>query len=72
VDRGQARRFARWLFLSACAAALFGCIDFVYQLPAPAGYGAQFIWLRSECTAGRKECFTTPAHLGISAPSSCH
>ena len=46
VDRRQAQRSARWLFAIAAAAALFGCVDFVYQLPAPAGYGAQFIWLR--------------------------
>jgi O-antigen ligase len=43
--RGEARTTARWIFAAACAAALFGCIDFFYQLPAPAGFGAQFIWL---------------------------
>jgi len=29
------------------ASALFACIDFYYQLPAPAGYGPQFISLES-------------------------
>ena len=43
----QADTTARWLFWIALAAALFGCIDFLYQLPAPAGFGAQFIWLDS-------------------------
>lgn len=64
VDRGQARRFARWLFLSACAAALFGCIDFVYQLPAPAGYGAQFIWLRSGVYRRAQGMFYDASALG--------
>lgn len=41
----QSERTARRLFWIAAAAALFGCIDFLYQLPAPAGFGAQFIWL---------------------------
>ena len=38
-------RFARFLFFLATAAALFACVDFYFQLPAPAGYGAQFVWL---------------------------
>ena len=41
----DAEATARRLFWIAAAAALFGCIDFIYQLPAPAGFGAQFIWL---------------------------
>jgi hypothetical protein len=41
----QSERTARRLFWIAVAAALFGCLDFLYQLPAPAGFGAQFIWL---------------------------
>ena len=47
VDPFQAERSARWLFGMGVAAALFGCVDFVYHLPAPAGFGAQFIWLGS-------------------------
>ncbi|HEY7337762.1 MAG TPA: O-antigen ligase family protein [Bryobacteraceae bacterium] len=47
VARPQAETAARWLFGIAAAAAIFGCIDFVYQLPAPAGFGAQFVWLSS-------------------------
>ena len=37
----------RVMFWAAVASALFACIDFYYQLPAPAGYGRQFIWLES-------------------------
>ncbi len=36
---------ARGLFLIGILAALFACLDFYYQLPAPAGYGPQFVWL---------------------------
>jgi hypothetical protein len=48
---GPARRTAntrtivRWLFRAAIAAALFACLDFYFQWPAPAGFGAQFVWL---------------------------
>jgi len=41
----HAGQTARRLFWIASAAALFACIDFFFQLPAPAGFGAQFIWL---------------------------
>lgn len=37
----------RSLFGIACASALFACLDFYYQFPAPAGYGPQFVWLDS-------------------------
>jgi hypothetical protein len=37
--------FARFLFFVASLAALFACVDFYYQLPAPAGYAPQFVWL---------------------------
>ncbi len=37
----------RGLFCAAVVSALFACIDFYFQLPAPAGYGPQFVWLDS-------------------------
>jgi O-antigen ligase len=33
------------LFWIAAASAALACIDFYYQLPAPAGFGPQFVWL---------------------------
>jgi O-antigen ligase len=33
------------IYWAAIASALFACVDFFYQLPAPPGTGAQFIWL---------------------------
>jgi O-antigen ligase len=64
VDRHQAKRSARWLFLIAAAAAVFGCIDFVYQLPAPAGFGEQFIWLRSGVYRRAQGLFYDASALG--------
>jgi len=40
-------RAARPLFWMAVVAALFACVDFYFQFPAPAGYGPQFVWLGS-------------------------
>jgi hypothetical protein len=37
----------RSLFWIAVASALFACVDFYFQFPAPAGYGPQFVWLDS-------------------------
>jgi O-antigen ligase len=34
----------RVLFCAAALSAAFACLDFWFQLPAPAGYGPQFIW----------------------------
>ena len=64
ADRAQAERYARWLFLMATVAALFGCIDFVYQLPAPAGYGAQFIWIGSGVYRRAQGLFYDASALG--------
>jgi len=33
------------LYGAAVVSALFACVDFYYQFPAPAGYGPQFVWL---------------------------
>jgi O-antigen ligase len=64
MGRRQAQQSARWLFMIAGAAALFGCIDFIYQLPAPAGYGAQFIWLRSGVYRRAQGLFYDASALG--------
>jgi O-antigen ligase len=38
---------AQRLYWFGVLSALFACVDFYYQFPAPAGYGPQFIWLDS-------------------------
>jgi hypothetical protein len=35
------------LYWIGVGSALFACIDFYFQFPAPAGYGPQFVWLDS-------------------------
>lgn len=47
AGEGDANRDLRRLFWVAVASALFACVDFYYQFPAPAGYGPQFVWLES-------------------------
>jgi len=64
VDRLPAERLARWLFSIAAVAALFACVDFVYQLPAPAGFGAQFIWLTSGVYRRAQGLFYDASALG--------
>jgi O-antigen ligase len=38
-------RMSRFLFWCGTLSALFACADFYFQLPAPAGFGPQFVWL---------------------------
>jgi hypothetical protein len=38
-------RHLKPLFWTAVASAAIACLDFYYQLPAPAGFGPQFVWL---------------------------
>jgi O-antigen ligase len=45
IEPSQAFRWIRFLFWAAAASALFACVDFYFQFPAPAGYEQQFIWL---------------------------
>ena len=59
-----ARRMTRGLFWIALAAAAFGCIDFVYQLPAPAGYEPQFLWLKSGVYRRAQGLFYEASTLG--------
>lgn len=43
-DRAAPVRALYWM---AIGGALFACVDFYFQFPAPAGYGPQFVWLDS-------------------------
>ena len=45
VDGARDERTAKLLFWLGSTAAVFACIDFYWQLPAPAGYSDQFVWL---------------------------
>jgi O-antigen ligase len=54
----------RVLYWVAVASALFACVDFYYQFPAPAGFGAQFIWLRSGVYRRAQGLFYEASTLG--------
>ncbi len=41
----RALNLTKWLFRAGVLAALFACVDFYFQLPTPAGFGPQFVWL---------------------------
>jgi hypothetical protein len=57
-------RFARYLFLAGALGALFACIDFYFQLPAPAGYGNQFIWVGQDVFRRAQGFFYEASTLG--------
>jgi O-antigen ligase len=52
------------LYWIGAAAALFACVDFYYQLPAPAGYGPQFVWLDSGVYRRAQGLFYEASTLG--------
>jgi len=64
MDQAATRRMTRTLFWIALAAAAFGCIDFVNQLPAPAGYEPQFVWLKSGVYRRAQGLFYEASTLG--------
>jgi hypothetical protein len=55
---------ARRLYWIAAASALFACVDFYYQFPAPAGYGPQFVWLESGVYRRAQGIFYEASTLG--------
>jgi len=55
---------ARMLFLAGAASALFACIDFYFQFPAPAGFGPQFVWLDSGVYRRAQGIFYEASTLG--------
>jgi O-antigen ligase len=57
-------RAIRWLFWAATISALFACVDFYYQFPAPAGYAQQFIWIESGVFRRAQGVFYEASTLG--------
>ncbi len=55
---------ARLRYWMAIASALFACADFYFPWPAPAGYGAQFIWLKSGVYRRAQGLFYEASTLG--------
>lgn len=54
----------RLLFWFATASALFACVDFYFQFPAPAGFGPQYVWLRSGVYRRAQGLFYEASTLG--------
>lgn len=52
------------LYWIAAASALFACVDFYFQFPAPAGYGPQFVWLDSGVYRRAQGIFYEASTLG--------
>jgi len=55
---------ARLLFAAGVLSASFACVDFFYQLPAPAGYSQQFIWLADRVLRRAQGLFNDAGALG--------
>lgn len=55
---------AKLLFVAGVLAALFACVDFFYQLPAPSGYSPQFIWLADRVLRRAQGLFYDAGALG--------
>ena len=64
LSRDEAFRAIRWLFLAAVLSALFACVDFYFQFPAPAGFAQQFIWLESGVFRRAQGVFYEASTLG--------
>jgi hypothetical protein len=60
----HADRSVRLLYGAAAVAALFACVDFYFQFPAPAGYGPQFVWLDSGVYRRAQGLFYEASTLG--------
>ncbi len=61
-ESGRARVVAIYWF--GVASAVFACVDFYFQFPAPAGYGPQFIWLDSGVYRRAQGIFYEASTLG--------
>ena len=55
---------ARFLYWVGLLGAVFACVDFYFQLPAPAGYGAQFVWLEQSVMRRAQGVFYDASALG--------
>jgi len=67
VSAGPGRHAAisrNLVYFIAIASALFACLDFYYQFPAPAGFGPQFIWLPSGVYRRAQGLFYEASALG--------
>jgi O-antigen ligase len=60
----EAARLLRWIFWAGAASALFAVLDFLLQLPAPARFAEQFVWLSSGVFRRAQGVFYDASTLG--------
>ncbi len=60
----DSRSAIRRIYLFATLSALFACVDFYYQFPAPAGFEPQFVWLDSGVFRRAQGLFYEASTLG--------
>jgi O-antigen ligase len=63
-DAANPMQATRVLFWAACASALFACLDFYFQFPAPAGFSDQFVWLDTGAYRRAQGLFYDASTLG--------
>jgi len=61
ASSGPRLSFMYWI---AVVSAVFACVDFYFQFPAPAGYGPQFVWLDSGVYRRAQGIFYEASTLG--------
>jgi O-antigen ligase len=64
MELSQSFRWIRLLFWAAATSALFACVDFYFQFPAPAGFEPQFIWIESGVFRRAQGIFYEASTLG--------
>lgn len=64
ASRIEPTKILRWLTGAALLVAVFACVDFYFQLPAPAGYGPQFVWLDAGVLRRAQGLFYEASTLG--------
>jgi O-antigen ligase len=64
MEPRAAFRWIRLLFWAATASAVFACVDFYFQFPAPAGYEPQFVWLSNGVFRRAQGIFYEASTLG--------
>jgi O-Antigen ligase len=64
IPSGESLPRLRPLFWAAAGSAAIACVDFYYQLPAPAGFGPQYVWLETGVFRRAQGIFYEASTLG--------
>jgi len=64
TESAHSFRAVKLLFFATAISALFACVDFYFQFPAPAGFEPQFVWLESGVFRRAQGIFYEASTLG--------